>query len=336
MARPLRIEGSDFWYHVMARGIDGRELFVENREYEHFLHLVSKYAELFEIDVHAYVLMPNHFHLLACTHKGDLGRFMQRLLTAYSVWYNKRRQRYGHVFQGRYKAIVVEREGYATEVSRYIHLNPARVGNIKHTLNALRRTARQYKWSSYAAYLGLARSATFLRTNILLQSFGKTTSEQRRAYAQFVEEGLMRDVSEFREDIHAQSILGSPSFVDRISDLLCAKPIHDSSAKGAQRLLESRSLEKVIAAVAEVTSVDPAALKQRYSRHTVARKAALWALARWCSARFSLQSIGQTMGGISASAVLYAVRTMEEQCRNNRELQTLTVTIAKKLSSRES
>lgn len=335
MARPLRIEGSDFWYHVMARGIDGRELFVENKEYEHFLHLLNKYAELFEIDVHAYVLMPNHFHLLACTRQGNLGRFMQRLLTAYSVWYNKRRQRCGHVFQGRYKAIVVEREGYATQVSRYIHLNPARVGNIEQTVNVLRRTARQYKWSSYAAYLALVRPATFLHTDIVLQSFGKTTSEQRRAYAQFVEEGLMRDVPEFKEDILAQNILGSPSFVDRISNLLCAKPIHDSSAKGVQRLLESRTVEDVIAAVAKITCVDPAALKQRYSQHTVARKVALWALARWCSARVSLQSIGQTMGGISASAVLYAARTVEEQCKSNSDLQNLTNAIAKSLSSRK-
>src|ERR1051326_7041008 len=127
MARLPRINRPGAWYHVTARGNEGKPIYRDQRDPEHFLDLLARWRERFRLRLHAYVLMPNHYHLLLQTAEANLSRAMQWLNVSYTVWCNRRHQRVGHVLQGRYKAVIVNAEDWALGLSRYIHLNPVRI-----------------------------------------------------------------------------------------------------------------------------------------------------------------------------------------------------------------
>lgn len=127
MARPLRIEMAGGRYHVTARGNERRDIFKGDRDREHFLSLLAELPERFGTGLHAYILMPNHFHLLLETPEANLSRTGQWLNVSYSVWFNRRHRRSGHLFQGRFGAALIEDEAGIQEVARYLHLNPVRV-----------------------------------------------------------------------------------------------------------------------------------------------------------------------------------------------------------------
>ena len=175
MARPLRIEVAGGWYHVTARGNERRAIFRDDADRKHWLALLEQWVERFVLQVHAYVLMDNHYHLLLETRTANLTQAMQWLQVSYTVWFNRRHRRSGHLFQGRYQAILLEGETLGWEVSRYVHLNPVRVKALGLDKTAQRRShagvngkpaatqirerigrLRQFRWSSYRAYTGLA------------------------------------------------------------------------------------------------------------------------------------------------------------------------------------
>src|SRR5438132_11567831 len=126
MARPLRIEYEGALYHLTGRGNERQRIFSGEDDHARFLELVAESLERYAVQLHAFVLMGNHYHLLAQTRRANLGRWMHWLVTSYTVFYNRRHRRIGHLFQGRYKSIVVEADSYLLELSRYIHLNPVR------------------------------------------------------------------------------------------------------------------------------------------------------------------------------------------------------------------
>ena len=147
MARPLRIDYPETYYHVLSRGNEQRPIFKTNKDYEKFLELLDKTTGKFHIEIHAYVLMKNHYHLLVKTTKdGNLSRAIQWLGVTYAGWYNRRHKRSGHLFQGRFKSFLVEDESYFTAMCYYIHGNPVRVGGAK--------MAEEFLWSSARAYAG--------------------------------------------------------------------------------------------------------------------------------------------------------------------------------------
>ena len=124
MARPTRIDLPGGWYHVVNRGIERREIFRDESSFEHFLDLLSKMPERFAIKIHGYVLMDNHYHLQVETPRANLSKAIQWLNVSYSVWYNRRYRRIGPLFQGRFKAILHQKETQGVTINRYIHLNP--------------------------------------------------------------------------------------------------------------------------------------------------------------------------------------------------------------------
>src|SRR5947208_13493613 len=170
MARPLRVERAGAWYHITARGNERKAIYRDKRDYQHFCELLAETVERFRWRLHAYVLMPNHYHLLVQTSEPNLSASMQWLSVSYSVWFNLRHRRSGHLFQGRFKAIVVDAAVWGLALSRYVHLNPVRIGRFG--LNKSARTAarrggiakpeaslvreriarlRAFAWSSYRA-----------------------------------------------------------------------------------------------------------------------------------------------------------------------------------------
>jgi len=165
-------------YHVTTRGNRKQEIFTDARDRLRFLQLVEQVVELLHWRCHAYCLMTNHYHLLIETPNGDISRGMHRLNGVYAKWFNWRHQYEGHLFERRFRGILVEGDAHLLELTRYIALNPVRAG--------ITRTAGEWQWSSYNATVGTLRPPSFLRRNWLLSLFSKDPIRARELYAEFV------------------------------------------------------------------------------------------------------------------------------------------------------
>jgi len=171
-----RIPGA--FYHITARGNEQKDLFRDDNDRERFLGYLETAAGRYKAVIHVYCLMSNHFHLLLSTPEGNLSQIMRHINGGYTTWFNKRHNRFGHLFQGRYKAILVDADPYAGELSRYIHLNPVRADMVGQP--------EEYPWSSYRAYTGKTKPPRWLTTDWLLRYFGQKPATAKKAYTFFV------------------------------------------------------------------------------------------------------------------------------------------------------
>ncbi len=204
MARPLRIEFAGALYHVTSRG-DGRDvIFLDNEDRELWLDVLGHVCKRFNWGVHAYCQMGNHYHLLTETPDSNLSKGMRQLNGVYTQRFNRTHNRVGHVFQGRYKAILVQKDAYLIEVSRYIVLNPVRASMV--------RTARDWFWSNYRATAGMSETPNWLETDWILAAFAERKQEAQSAYRRFVADGKSQPSP--WEELKNQIYLGSGAFVD--------------------------------------------------------------------------------------------------------------------------
>lgn len=206
MSRPLRLEFHGGLYHVTARG-DGREdIFLVDADRTLFLDVLAQATERFNWAAHAYCLMGNHYHLLVETPEGNLSKGMRQLNGVYTQRFNRRHRRVGHVFQGRYKAIIVQKESYLLELARYIALNPVRACMV--------RSASDWPWSSYRSTAGQADTPDWLSTDWILSAFSVRRDEAIQKYQVFVAEG--RNQPGVWEQLKNQIYLGSEAFVQQM------------------------------------------------------------------------------------------------------------------------
>jgi len=204
MARPLRLEFASALYHLTSRG-DGREaIFLSDGDRQVFLDVVAAVWERYNWAVHAYCLMTNHYHLLVETPDANLSKGMRQLNGVYTQRFNRIYKRTGHVFQGRYKAILVQKDAYLLELARYVVLNPVRARMV--------RAARDWPWSSYRATIGEVQAPQWLERRAILAAFGETQSKAIGRYAQFVAEGKGQPSP--WEQLKNQVLLGSDAFVE--------------------------------------------------------------------------------------------------------------------------
>jgi len=236
MTRPLRIEFPGAIYHVTSRGNARRKIFLDDADREAFLTTLAWVVERFKWICHAYCLMDNHFHLMIETPEPNLSRGMRQLNGVYTQSFNRRHRKVGHVFQGRFKAILVERDSYLLELARYVVLNPVRAKMVK--------VPDDYAWSSYRATLGLAPVAGGLSIDWLLGQFAKTKAVARQRYQTFVQAGLGQP-SPWKE-LKGQVILGSEAFVEKIRPQLKATEMVAEIPK-RQRRLHRPGLKKLLA-----------------------------------------------------------------------------------------
>lgn len=324
MGRPLRIEGAGLWYHVMCRGNRGCCIFDDEQDFLALLGRLATVVSAFHVEIHAYALMVNHVHLFVRTREANLGRFMQRLVSGYTTWYNFRHGTCGHLFQGRYKALLVEKNAYGSAVSRYIHLNPVRVAG-RGTQSVAQRQAqlRDYRWSSYRAMIGLAKAEEWLVRQDTLGRFGDTLKEQQQAYAAYVECGLMEDITDPAEEAKAQSVLGRDRFLDRIRRILQQRPQRDGDTAHKRRQLLSESIEQALARVARVYNVTPEEVLRtaRGRGGNEARQVALWHARERCAGIVSAREIGRAMGGVTGCAVVVAHQRMTQRLHHDQRLR---------------
>jgi REP element-mobilizing transposase RayT len=310
----------------MCRRNGGRRIFDDEKDYLAFLARVGTVAAGYHVEVHAYVLMGTHVHLFVRTREANLSRCMQRLLTGYTNWYHFRHETYGHLFQGRYKALLVDKNAYGAEVSRYIHLNPVRVAAGRKVKVARRQAMlRDYRWSSYRAMIGLANAEEWLVTGDTLSRLGKRLREQQQAYAAFVEQGLTEDIADPAEEAKAQSVLGRDRFMDRIRRILRGRTVGDQDAEHKKREILSETVEKAAARVARVFGVGMEGVMRirRGRRGNDARQAALWYAWERCAGAATAREIGKEMGGVSGCAVVVAHQRMAQRITRDKRLRRL-------------
>ncbi len=210
MARPLRIEYPGALYHVTTRGNAGNRIFRTDKDREYFLNLLGFIIERFHWLCHAWCLMDNHYHLILETPEGNLSRGMRQLNGIYTQKYNLKYTKTGHIFQGRYKAILVDKESYLLELCRYVVLNPVRANRVKRP--------QDWKWSSYRSTTGRAKPPYWLTTDWILAQFGRSRRRAQRLYHQFIMEGITKETP--WKDLKGQIFLGDKGFIEECKRIL--------------------------------------------------------------------------------------------------------------------
>lgn len=234
MSRPLRIEYPGAIYHITSRGNDKKKIFCEAEDRKKFLEILNLVKDRYHWICHGYCLMDNHYHLIIETPEGNLSKGMRQLNGIYTQGFNKRRNRTGHIFQGRYKSILIEKDSHLLEVCRYIVLNPVRAGMIK--------SVEQWKWSSYQATAGISKPVQCLTVDWILGCFHEQKGKARKNYIQFVSEGIGK--ASIMKEVKAQCILGTDEFLAEFEDYLTGLDKIPEFSKN-QRYLNRPSLEKI-------------------------------------------------------------------------------------------
>lgn len=203
MARPLRIELSGGLYHVTSRGDRREDIYLDDVDRSNWVTLFGHVCKRFNWVCHAYCLMDNHYHIVVETAEANLSKGMRQLNGVYTQNFNRRHNRVGHVYQGRYTAILVDKDSYLLELSRYVVLNPVRSGEVK--------AVEQWSWSSYSAMTGKSDRPDWLQTDWVLGQFGKQRKRAIAAYIDFVHAGMK--LPSVWVDLRGQIYLGKEEFV---------------------------------------------------------------------------------------------------------------------------
>lgn len=229
MPRPLRVEFEGAVYHVMARGNERREIFRDDKDRRWFLEAVGDAVERFGVVLHVYCLMPNHYHLVVETPRANLSQTMAWLQTTYTVRFNRRYRRSGHLFQGRYKAQLVEADAYAQELVRYIHLNPVRPRSKQARIAAERtKELNRYRWSSHREYAGWRRRPAWLSLQ-WQRYWGRNAREANHQYQRWMGLAFDKPLRSPWEDLRGGLVLGGQRLWERARSLLAANPRHEEA-----------------------------------------------------------------------------------------------------------
>lgn len=288
MARPLRLEFAGAVWHITSRGNERKEIFRDDEDRALFLRLLARMANRFTWRIHAFVLMGNHYHLLLDTPEPTLSRGMRELNGIYTQRFNRRHERVGHLMQGRFKGILVQRDSHLLELTRYVVLNPVRAG--------LATGPEQWRWSSYTATAGLCAPPRWLEIDWTLLQFASQRAAAQALYKDFVAAGC-RDPRRPWDMLRGQIFLGSESFHREVRTRVEAIPISEEIPRD-QRFPTRPSLDHVMAVTAAEFGIDLRDL--RGGRGGLARAIAAF-LAR-AVALESLDRIGRVLS-IKASRV---------------------------------
>jgi REP element-mobilizing transposase RayT len=309
MGRPLRVEFANAFYHAFSRGNERRAVFHDGRDREHFLALLGLLRERFEAEPWAYVLMPNHYHLVLRTLRPNLSRAMQWLGVAYTNWFNARHERSGHLFQGRFKAALVEDDAYLRRLLLYVHRNPLRGGLVGRLAD--------YPWSSYRCLAYGRGCAEWFRPASALGLFGGRPREFRRAVQDYSEEA-----DKLSENLWHGLWLGSEEGLKALVERLRLRRHEEQpQTRAALRTAGGVSVAARAAQCAAALGISPAELEDlRRSRRHVARPLRdLLIHTVWRGSEVRLSDVGAYFG-VSYSSISIASRRAEAHLRADRRL----------------
>lgn len=302
MARPYRIQIEDGFYHIISRGNDSKNIYRSKHDYVKFLEYLTTAKEKFRFYVHAYCLMPNHYHLFIETTQANLSRIMQYLNSAYTMYHNVKYGKTGHLFQGRYKSILVEQDAYFTELTRYVHMNPVKAKIVKSPVD--------YHWSSYEAYIR-GKSDGCVDICRLKEYLSMSLKEYRK----FVEE--TENHRDPFKDVYAGFILGRDKFIkDKLNLLRIDVESKDFAHK--RELENIIDPHEIINVVGKHYKISPAVITSGVSRPMTAKKMAIYLLRK--KTDLTNTRIGRIFN-MTPGAVSMAALGLEREMRDNRELK---------------
>ena len=311
MARPLRVEYPGAFYHVINRGNNQEKIFKNDRDMEKFLEYLEIASERFSIIFHTYCLMDNHFHLLVETPEANLSVAMQWINVSYATYFNRKDGRHGHLFQGRFKAVLIDADEYLKNLSRYIHLNPVRAKMVL--------APSDYKWSSYSAFIGKIKAPEFLEINWLLSNFGKSKKEVKRNFKDFVEGVDIETIENPNMQVTEGFILGDSDFVDWVKDTFLSGRQGEKEIPQLKKLKPRVQLETVVNAVCEEYGCSKEQIIKKGRKKNKAREVAIY-IARNVSG-MSCKNLGEYFGGVSGALITMMHNRIAEESGRNRRLK---------------
>jgi putative transposase len=318
MARPLRIQYPGAYYHVMNRGNSNQDIFITDGNRATFLRALEDSSQIYDVRVISYVLMSNHFHLIVQTNQANLSEFMKHFLVTYTVRFNKRQKKTGHLFQGRYKSLLVEEDEYLLPLSRYIHLNPARAKEReKEETKGLRKYLRGYRWSSFPGYCSTRNRLKWIDYSWLLKAyFGGDNTRGRARYRSFVYSGIDGEIENPFENVVHQSILGTNGFVQWVKGEVSLEP--DREVPAIRKLRRSLAAEELLGVISTWYSIEPKEVFQRKRRVAEIRQVAMELCYRYCP--MTQRDIGEFFG-VDYSTVSQNRRRLKLRMESDKKLK---------------
>ena len=311
MSRPLRITYPDAFYHITSRGNEQKAVFKNKRDRTKFLEYLESASERYSAVIHAYCMMDNHYHLLLETPSGNLSQIMRHINGAYTIYFNVKRDRSGHLFQGRYKAILVDRDEYAKELSRYIHLNPVRAKIVE--------LPEEYEWSSYMFFIGKKKKPEWLYTDFILSYFGRKRSSAEKEYQRFVNLIIGEDHESPLKDIVSSTLLGPPDFIRYIKDTYISGKKADKNIPALREFIDKVSVNDIFERVEGVFS----------DNHVLSRNVKIYLCKKYTANRLS--EIGAYFN-IGESGVSKVYRRLSQRIEKDKKLKRNIDKIIKNLN----
>ena len=265
MARQHRLQAPNCFYHITSRGDDRKKIFSNETDFRKFLAYLKKAKEKFNFYLYAYCLLDNHYHLLLETGQANLSQIMQYLNTAYTIYYNTKHKRHGHLFQGRFKSILIEADSYFVELTRYIHLNPVKA--------KMTDSAEEYPWSSYKTYLSKGSG------DLINKEKGQELlAMDSSTYRQFIQGGIKDQKDPFKK-VYAGCILGGTAFIkDKLKQLQTEVESKDFAHKRAVK--NTIDPQRLIAVTADYFKLDAEQMCRSRNRPMTAKRTAIYLLRR--------------------------------------------------------
>lgn len=299
MARPLRITYPGAFYHVTSRGNEQKDVFRSQRDREKFLEYLASATERYGAVIHAYCLLSNHYHLLMETPEGNLSQIMRHVNGAYTTYFNVKRKRTGHLFQGRFKAILVEADEYALELSRYIHLNPVRAGMVSRP--------EEYRWSSYNNYIGQDNAPLWLKMETILDYFNSSAKEARQKYRSFVEDLLGKEYDSPFKNTFGAAVLGSAEFIETVTREHLSEKEIDRTVPSVRKFKTKPEPKEILKAVAAIMG----------GNEKLSRQVGMYLCHKYSGKK--LREIGELFG-VGETAIAEARRLLSRKMKTDKQL----------------
>jgi putative transposase len=318
MARALRIEYEGAFYHVTSRGNERRRIFFSKSDYEQFKSYLRESEQKYGHHLHCYVLMSNHYHLVIETPRGNLSTLMHYLNSSYTNYINRKRNRSGHLFQGRYKAIVIDKDSYLLELSRYIHLNPVRAG--------ISETPQAHTYSSYRSYISRDHE-DIVHRDLLWAMISNDTRDAPGRYRTFVEEALGKDHKSPLKNTYGGAILGGKAFIRDVLGRFDAEILNRDDISGRRQLRAPFGAGELINMVSHHIGMSVDELKEKRGDP---RNMTIYLLKTYTD--MNNRHIGELFGGLSYSAVAKVNERFIAKVKKDRKLRSRLAAFSKILS----
>jgi REP element-mobilizing transposase RayT len=319
MARPLRIQYPDAWYHVMNRGRSRTQIFSSREDYTAFVELLKDASSLWKVRIAGYCLMSNHYHLLIQTPQANLSRCMRHINGLYTQYFNRTYKSDGQLFRGRYKSIVIDGDSYLLELVRYIHRNPLNAGLVKRL--------EDYSWSSHRAYISKGNEGNWMHKDFVLSMLEENKSKRRQAYLDFMKQEESETIRTLYGKKKLPLLLGAKDFIDDIKQKYYDKTIIKEMPQVKELFLDKSWIEKNVCHVYQIEGSE--LMKSRRGNHNEARNVAIYLLRKHTGA--SLRDISFSFGMNSYSSVSSVIMRIKQEMEGDKELRQRMAAVEKLL-----